>query len=254
MRSRAAWLEGDLGRGELALELLHGARADDRRRDRGVVDHERDRQLDHRQAGVLGDLGQLLDRLELALVLGQRHVVARGQPLARGRRRRAVGGPAARQPAARERAVGEDAHAVALRGRQDVELDLAHEHRVRRLLGAEPLQAALARGPLRLDDLPGRERRRADGADLALLDEVGERAERLLDVGVGVGAVDLVEVDPVGAEPAERVLDLGHDPAPREAPAVRVLAHRPHTLVASTTSSRRPRSALPTISSDSPAE
>ena len=40
-----------------------------------------------------------------------------------------------------------------LRGRQDVELDAADEQRVGRLLGAEALQAALARGPLRLDDL-----------------------------------------------------------------------------------------------------
>ncbi len=32
-------------------------------------------------------------------------------------------------------------------------------------------------------------------ADLALVDEVTERAQRLVDVGVGVGAVDLIEVD-----------------------------------------------------------
>ena len=56
-----------------------------------------------------------------------------------------------------------------------------------RLLGAEALQAALARGPLRLDDLPGRVRGGADVADLALLHEVGERAERLLDVDAGSG-------------------------------------------------------------------
>ena len=84
----------------------------------------------------------------------------------------------------------------------------ADEQRVGRLLGAEALQAPLARGPLRLDDLPGGERRGADVADLALLDEVGQRAEGLVDVGVRVGAVDLVEVDPVGAEPPQRVLDL----------------------------------------------
>ena len=139
-------------------------------------------------------------------------------------------------------------------GGQHVELDAAHEDRVRRLLGAEALEAALARGPLRLDDLAGGEGGRADVADLALVDEVGQRAERLVDVGVRVGAVDLVEVDPVGVQAPERVLDLGDDPAPRDAAVVGVLAHRHQNLVASTTSSRRPLSALPTISSDSPAE
>jgi hypothetical protein len=60
-----------------------------------------------------------------------------------------------------------------------------------------------------------------------LPDQVGERAERLLDVGSRLGAVDLVEVDPVGAEPAQRVVDLADDPAARIAAPVRdLLAHR----------------------------
>lgn len=40
------------------------------------------------------------------------------------------------------------------------------------------------------------------------MDEVAEGAEGLLDVDGGIGAVHLVEVDPVRAESAERVLDL----------------------------------------------
>src|SRR5215210_3109747 len=40
-----------------------------------------------------------------------------------------------------------------------------------------------------------------------------------------VGAVDLVEVDPVGVEPAQRVLDRAHDPAARVAAPVGILAH-----------------------------
>ena len=58
------------------------------------------------------------------------------------------------------------------------------------------------------------------------MDQVGERGERLLDVGVRVGAVDLVEVDVVGLQAAQRVLDRAHDPAPRVAPLVGVVAHR----------------------------
>ena len=41
----------------------------------------------------------------------------------------------------------------------------------------------------------------------------------------GDGPVDLVEVDVVGAQPAQAVLALGHDPAPRVALRVGVLAH-----------------------------
>ena len=129
----------------------------------------------------------------------------------------------------------------------------AHEDRVGGLLGDEALQTALAGDPLGLDDLAGGEGGGTDVADLALVDEVGERAEGLLDVGVGARAVDLVEVDPVGVEAAQRVLDLADDPAPRTALPVRVVAHRAVELggqddvVAATLAS-----ALPTISSDSP--
>jgi hypothetical protein len=45
------------------------------------------------------------------------------------------------------------------------------------------------------------------------VDEIGQRAERLVDVRPRVGAVHLVEVDPVGAQPPQRALDLGDDPA-----------------------------------------
>jgi hypothetical protein len=77
-----------------------------------------------------------------------------------------------------------------------------------------------------LDDLGRREGRAAEGADLSLADKVGERRERLLDVGRRVGPVDLVQVDPVGPQPPEAVLDLPDDPAPRVAPAIGAVAHR----------------------------
>jgi hypothetical protein len=143
---------------------------------------------------------------------------------------------------------------VPARGRKHVELDAADEQRVGRLFRAEPLEVALAGRPLRLDDLAGAVGRGARVADLALPDEVGQRAEGLLDVGVGLGAVDLVEVDVVGAEAPQRALDRG-EIQQREPP--RRLGSSPigmENFVARTTSSRRPLSALPTISSDSPAE
>ena len=53
----------------------------------------------------------------------------------------------------------------------------------------------------RLDDLPRRPVRHADIADVPVLDERIERAQRLLDWGGGVEAVDLVEIDMVELEP-----------------------------------------------------
>ena len=74
-------VEDDVGGGELALELLHRARPDDRGGDRGVVEHEGDGELDEGDAGLVGELRELLDGVELALVGGQREVEALGQPL-----------------------------------------------------------------------------------------------------------------------------------------------------------------------------
>ncbi|GAA2679587.1 hypothetical protein GCM10009864_59860 [Streptomyces lunalinharesii] len=65
-----------------------------------------------------------------------------------------------------------------------------------------------------LDDLGAGVGRGADVADLALVDEIGEGAEGLGDIRVGAGAVDLVEVDVLGAEAAQGILDLADDPTP----------------------------------------
>ena len=109
-------------------------------------------------------------------------------------------------------------------------LDAPHEDRVRRLLAPEPLAAPPLGHPLRLDDLLGGVGGAADHPDLALVDEVGQRAERVVDVGRRVGPVGLVEVDVVGVEPAQAVLHLAHDPAAGRPAVVRVLAHRRHEL------------------------
>ena len=47
----------------------------------------------------------------------------------------------------------DNAHPVALAGRQHLGLDSAHQDRIRRLLAEEPFPAAPLRGPLSLDDL-----------------------------------------------------------------------------------------------------
>ncbi len=169
-------------------------------------------------------------QLELALVVRALEVEAVRHALHAAGRRDLTLGVAAGQPAAVERAPHEHAHAVALARRQQRLLDPAGEDRVRRLLGAERLEAAAGSGPAGLDDELGRVRRAARVADLAGAHEVVERRQRVLDVGPGVGSVHLVEVDVVGAEAAQRVLDLAGDPAAAVAGAVRSLPHRPVEL------------------------
>ena len=85
--------------------------------------------------------------------------------------------------------------------------------------------AAAFGGPLRLDDLVGGERGRADRPDLAAAHQVGQGGQGLVDVGVRVRAVHLVQVDVVGLQPAQAVLDLADDPAARVAAHVGILAH-----------------------------
>ena len=85
---------------------------------------------------------------------------------------------------------------------------------------------ALLGHPVRFDDLRGRKRATTDHADLALAHEVAHGAERLVDVGQRVDSVDLVQVDVVGAEAAQRVFTGADDPRPGRAPAVEhVVAH-----------------------------
>ena len=91
-------------------------------------------------------------------------------------------------------------------------LDLAIEQVVLVLRGDEARRAE-RRAPRRRRprSCGGREVRVADLAHLALLHELGERAERLLDRRRGVGRVLLVQVDRLDAEPLERALDGGAD-------------------------------------------
>ena len=75
-----------------------------------------------------------------------------------------------------------------------------------------------------LGDAPGAEVGQAEIADLAGADEVAHRPDGLLQRRVRILAVQVVDVDPVGAEAAQRVLDRQHRPAPGQAALVRILA------------------------------
>jgi hypothetical protein len=88
-------------------------------------------------------------------------------------------------------------------------------------------------------------------ADLALGDQPGQRADGVLDRGVGVDAVLVVQVDVIGAKPTQRTLDRGTDfrrAAIQDTGPPSAWETMPN-LVATTTSSRRPLIARPTSSS-----
>ena len=91
---------------------------------------------------------------------------------------------------------------------------------------AKALVAAAIGHPLGLHDLRGGHLGRAQEPDLARMHEVGEGAEGLVDVGVRIGDADLVEIDPVGLEPAQRTLDTFDDPPPRGSSVVGIRVER----------------------------
>ncbi|MNH33908.1 hypothetical protein D3C79_944660 [compost metagenome] len=62
-----------------------------------------------------------------------------------------------------------------------------------------------------LGELPGVHRRCTDVTGLAGLDHVVQGLHGLLDGGVVVPAVDLVQVDVIGTQAAEAGVDVGHD-------------------------------------------
>ena len=161
-------------------------------------------------------------------------------------RRRLVAPVAARQEAGAERAPRQHAEPGGAAERQQVELDRALDERVLRLQRDErrPALAVLDRdGP---GEQPGGEVRRAERPHLAGADERVERLQRRLERDRRVGRVHLVEVDHVGAEPAQARVAGRRDPLRRQALARRVggaEAHlgREHHLVAMAREPRRER-------------
>ena len=119
-----------------------------------------------------------------------------------GRRTRPAGaGDRAREQAPAERAVGDDADAELAARVEDVALDVAAEQRVLGLEGGDRVHGDGA------PDRVGGGFGQAEVTHLAGGDELGHRADGLLDGHVGIGPVQVVQVDVVEAEPGERTVD-----------------------------------------------
>ena len=156
-------------------------------------------------------------------------------------------GDGARQHASAERAVGDDADAELAAGVQDVTFDVAAEQRV---LGLERGDRVHRDGP---PDRVGGGFGQPEVAHLAGGDELGHRADGLLDGHVGIGPVQVVQVDVVEAEPGERAVDRGPDVLGAAVDLAYAgldrAGRRMPNFVATTASSRRDAIAFPTTCS-----
>ena len=136
-----------------------------------------------------------------------------------------LGVPGAGEAAAGEGAPGDDADAFGFAEAHHLALFFAVEEVVVVLHGDEAGPAVEVGDVEGLGKLPGVHGGGSDVADLAGFDDVVEGFHGLFDGGFVVPAVDLVEVDVVGAEALEALVELEEDLFAGEALAVGVVAH-----------------------------
>src|SRR5262249_51439961 len=163
----------DVERRDVLLEEAHVLRARDRSDVLALAQHPRERELTGRRALLGGDLAHAVDELEVALevlALEARVVGAEVAGL------EVVGRPeAAGEAAAAERAVGDEPDPELADRGEDLVLRVARPQRVLGLQRADRVDRVRATDRLR------RGLRQPEVADLALLDELRHRADRLLD-------------------------------------------------------------------------
>src|SRR4051794_17898198 len=188
----------DVERRDVLLEVVDVLRAGDRHDVIAAAQHPRERELARRGVLLGRDLADALDELQVALeVLAlEARVVAAEVVLVE-----VLGlGEAAGQEAAAERAIGDEADPELADGREDLVLGVARPQRVLGLQRGDRVHGVRAADRLR------RGLGQAEVAHLALRDELGHRADGLLDRHRLVDAVLVVQVDVVDAEALERRL------------------------------------------------
>src|ERR1035437_3895595 len=102
------------------------------------------------------------------------------------------------EQAARQREEGQQTDFVPFQGWDEVSLYPALQQAVFVLRADEALQVAGTRDPLSVRHLPAAEVRIAQVADLALVHEIIQRRQCLLNRGGRSGPVNLIQIDPVG--------------------------------------------------------
>src|SRR5881396_273088 len=146
----------------------------------GMSQRKRQRHLRERHTGLARDARQLLDHVELALIARSRQVetgpedriVLAPLPLYEACPRilwnRGIAPVFPGEPSSIQRAPCQQSHAEGLNGRQDIELDAAHEDGIRRGLGDEALKTTLRADRMRLRLVPRGKHRATEVPDLAV--------------------------------------------------------------------------------------
>ncbi len=208
--------------------MLHRPHAQDRNDTRRVAHDPRDGELRDRAAARLRQGLHLLHRIEPPLRLRGVRV---HPPAPRAVRRDGLAATEPpRQPGAGRGRIGGQSDPVFLAERDDLPLDAPLQDVVGRLLAHERVPPVLSRNPERLADLPRRERRAGEVADLPLADQVIQRGEALLDGRGRVRAVQIVQVDVVRAQPAQADLHRAHQVVPAAPLVVRPVPDGPPPL------------------------
>ena len=223
--------------------LLGPRGADDRARDVRRAQHPGERELGHRQAGLVGDRAQALHRVERLRAQQAAHEAAHRARGAGVGGRRLAAAVLAGQHALGERRPDDLADPVPRAEREDLALGHAVE---RGVLGLAADEARHARDLERPRDRLHRPLAEADEARLARLDDLGQRAHRLLERDGVVVAVALVEVHVVDPQPRERGVDLLEDLRAREAAVVPGPSGRTPSWPARRSRADRPRGSPPT--------
>ena len=198
--ARSSAVERDVERAERLRQPVAAARADQRHDVLAARQHPGDRDLrdaSRPSRSATPRSASTSARLRSRFSPWKRGLCARKSPRAPARSLRPV---AADQPA-RQHAVGGDRRCPSSRQvGQDLVLDAARDQRVLDLQVGD--RDATACGAA---DRLGADLRQPDVADVAGLDQLGDRADRLLDRHVRVEPRRAVDVDVVGAEPLQRV-------------------------------------------------
>src|SRR5262249_17585819 len=218
-------VEGELDGGEALIELFGFAGADDGRRDARLIEHPAHRDLHQAFAARFEEIHEMPHGLELGVLPVTLAVEIAGgaEREARAGRRRGALLVTAAQKTARQRVVGDDAQTLIAAERQQLALDLAVEQVVARLHAVEAGPTVTGTVANRERDLPRWIVRTAEVADRAGANQILEGTQGFLERCIGIRAVRLVEIDVVGAQFSQAVLDRLAALPPRQAFVVRFL-------------------------------
>ena len=212
-------------RAQVLVPLFLGARARQYGTDQRVGEHPVERELPGGHAARLGaglDGLSALEGFGAELALHHALVLAPGAGLGRRRLARRV---LAGQHPARQRAVGHDADAVVAAGRQHLDLGHAVHGVVVGLGGHGTVDAQVVAQAHHLGVLPAAEVADPEVARLARGENVADRAQGLLERRGLVGLVQVIDVDVIGAEAIQALIDRAQQPFAAESGLMRVPAH-----------------------------